>query len=79
MTYRACGRDCVRPIGKSWIGPPDRPVADTRLPVKVKDRPFQKEQDLLPEEAEGLMGMEVGCTAAPGVTARDRLKCIGNG
>ena len=73
-TYKAYGKDCVRPVGKSWIGPAEDPVADTRLPVLTKDK-----QHIMPEEGEGLMGMRVGCTDAPGVTARDRLKCIGNG
>ena len=79
QTYWAEGRECVRPIGKSWGGDPDNPVADTRLPVMVKDELYQNLQHLRPEEAEGLMGMPINCTAAPGVSARKRLEIIGNG
>jgi hypothetical protein len=77
--YTAYGRECVRPIGKSWRGDPDSPVADTRLPVLVDDELFNEPQQLKPVEAERLMGMPAGCTAAPDISAKDRLKAIGNG
>ena len=94
LTYRAGGRQCVRPIGKSWRGfrtkseiaqglfpdvSVDKPIADTKLPVLVRDEKFQDDQHLVPIEAEGLMGMRLDSTAAPGMTALDRLVGIGNG
>ena len=79
LTYRASGRQCVRPIGKSWSGPVDKPIADTRLPILVRDEKFEDDQHLLPPEAEGLMEMRIGSTVVPGMTARDRLIGIGNG
>ena len=78
-TYISRGRECVLPTGASWIGPKNNPRADTKLPVLVKDERYAEDQHLNPEEAEGLMAMDIGCTAAPGVSARDRLRCIGNG
>ena len=75
----AYGQQCVRPIGKSWKGDPDNPVANTAKPVLVNDELFDKPQQLLPEEAEALMGMRVGCTAAEGITAADRLRAIDDG
>ena len=73
------GQLVVRTIGKSWRGDPSRPGADTLLPVLVDDRDFEKVQHLRPAEAERLMGMPTGCSAAPGITAKQRLKGIGNG
>ena len=77
--YTANGTTHVRPIGKSWRGDPQNPVADTSRPVLVTDESCTSAQHLRPEEAERLMGMEPGCTAGQGVTPRQRLKCIGNG
>ena len=37
QTYTAYGIQCVRPIGGSWTGDPDHPVADTGKPVLVDD------------------------------------------
>jgi hypothetical protein len=79
QTYTAYDRQCVRPIGKSWRGDPDHPKADTRLPVLVDDELYDALQHLQPEEAEGLHGLRVGHTAAPGISALERLRCIGNG
>ena len=78
-TYTAYGRQCVRPIGKSWTGPAEQPIAATRLPVLVHDEKFRQPQQLRPHEAERLMGMSPGCTAGASVTAKQRLRCIGNG
>jgi hypothetical protein len=79
QTYTVYGRECVRPIGKSWTGDPNSLVADTSLPVLVDDDAFSCDQHLRPREAEHLMGMPSDCTAGNGVTAMDRLKAIGNG
>ena len=79
QTYMAYGLRCVRPIEKSWKGDPDSPVANTARPVLVNDELFDKPQQLLLEEAEALMGMRVGCTAAEGITAADRLRAISDG
>ena len=78
QTYSAYGIDTVRPIGKSWKGHPDSPEANTSLPVMVTDERFEQSQHLKPQEAELLMGMPPGCTAGNGVSAKDRLKCVGN-
>jgi hypothetical protein len=73
------GQRYVRTIGKSWKGDPTNPVADTRLPVLVKDINEQKLQHLRPHEAEQLMGMPRDCTAGNGATAKERLMAVGNG
>jgi len=54
-------------------------VADTSLPVLIQDEMFEQPQHLRPTEAELLMGMPPDCTAGNALSARDRLKCIGNG
>ena len=77
-TYTAYGRTWVLPIGKSWRGDPDHPEADTNRPVMVRDEQFDKLQHLRPHEAELLMGMPLNATKGNGVSARDRLKCVGN-
>ena len=79
QTYTAYGIQCVRPIGGSWTGDPDNPVADTGRPVLVNDELYDADQHLVPNEAERLHGLPVNCTAAPGATNLDRLKAIGHG
>jgi hypothetical protein len=79
QTYKAYGIDCIRPIGKSWSGSDDRPSATTSRPVLVTDEMHDQPQQLRPHEAERLMGMSGEDTAGSGVTAKERLKCIGNG
>jgi site-specific DNA-cytosine methylase len=69
----------VRTIGKSWKGNPDSPTANTNAPVMVKDMQHSELQHLRPAEAERLVGMPPGCTDGPGISARQRLTCIGNG
>jgi hypothetical protein len=78
-TYTANGTECVRPIGASWEGDPENPRANTRVPVLVDDELYDEPQHIKPEEAEALMGHRVGSTAAPGVSAKARLRCIGAG
>ena len=77
--YIAHGKQCVRPIGHSWKGDSDSPVANTQRPVLVDDVHAQGPQHLRPIEAEGLMGMDLNSTAAIGITAKQRLAVIGNG
>ena len=72
QTYTAYGIQRVRPIGGSWTGDPNHPVADTGKPVLVVDTP----QDLMPHEAEQLHGPPMNCTAALGATNRNRLKAV---
>ena len=67
------GRHYVRTIGKSWRGDPDSPVADTRLPVLVRDEQHEQPQHLRPHEAERLMGMPANITQGYGITAKQRL------
>ena len=65
-------------ITASWMGNPDNPTQDTTRPYYVRNRTGTR-RCLRPHEAEKLMGMTEGGTAAPGVTAMDRLHGIGNG
>jgi hypothetical protein len=74
--YAACGRDNIRPIGKSWLSNGE---ANTARPVLVFDPRHGKPQHLTPHDAELLMGHEPGITACPGATPAQRLKSIGNG
>jgi hypothetical protein len=79
-TLQRCGKaQIVRTIGKSWKGSADSPVADTNLPVLVKDVACSELVHLRPHEAEKLMGMSGDVTDQKGVTALQRLTCIGNG
>jgi hypothetical protein len=73
------GKSVVRTIGASWSGNPDNPVADTTVPIIVRDEMHDKAQHLRPHEAEALMAMTPGITAGCGVNARDRLRAVGNG
>jgi hypothetical protein len=67
-----------RTITASWKGDPAAPYQDTTRPyMVVNDAGVLRYLD--PEEAEGLIGLPVGCTAAPGVSAQQRLHGIGNG
>ena len=70
----------VRTIGKSWKGPANSPIADTKLPVLVREQGMESLQHLRPHEAEKLMGMPNNCTKGDdaGITAKDRLTAIGN-
>jgi site-specific DNA-cytosine methylase len=76
IPYTACGRDNIRPIGKSWRSNGE---ANTSRPVLVFDPKYDKPQHLYPLEAELLMGHEANITACPGTTDAQRLKAIGNG
>jgi len=78
VRYQAYGKDCVRSIGASWKGDVDNPEAWTNVPVMVEDDAHEQHQHIRPHEAEKLMGMPAGCTNGQGVTAKDRLTCIGN-
>ena len=78
IRYKAYHKLRVHPIGHSWKGDPNSPVADTRKPVLVRDEIHDEPQHLRPQEAERLMGMPEGCTAGPGITAIERLRAIGN-
>jgi hypothetical protein len=77
--YTAYDKLKVYPIGKSWKGDPQNPVAATSRPVLVNDELKDTPQHLRVHEAEKLMGIEPGRTAGQGVTPRQRLKGIGNG
>ena len=54
-------------------------VERTRQPLMVWDAALGMQRHLVPEEAEVLMGLPEGYTAAPGVAGHDRLRAIGNG
>ena len=77
--FESGGQSYVRTIGGSWSGDPDNPVANTRVPVLVYDVKFDDMQQLRPHEAEKLMGMPAGITDGPGITAKQRLTCVGLG
>ena len=79
QTYLAYNKPCVRPVGKSWCGDPQRPKAATSLPILVNDELYDKPQQLRPVEAERLMGMPANCTESADLTPLDRLRAIGNG
>lgn len=67
-----------RTITASWVGEPDAPRQDTTRPYEVQHANGSRRY-LDPPEAEGLMGLPIHGTAAPGVTAQQRLHGIGNG
>ena len=75
--YSIDGKQTMRTIGGSWSGDPDSPVADTRVPVIVHDEQFEKAQHLRVSEAERLIGLFTDATAGGGVSAKDRLICLG--
>ena len=75
--YFIDGKQTMRTIGGSWSGDPDSPVADTRVPVIVHDEQFEKAQHLRVNEAERLVGLFTDATAGGGVSAKDRLICLG--
>ena len=77
--HQSRGRMQCRTIGGSWEGDASSPTAATNVPVLVFDEQHDEPQHLHAEEAEGLMGMEAGTTAGEGITAIDRLRCIGAG
>ena len=72
-----------RPVGEytitaSWKGGAYEPYQDTTRPyLVVNGDGVQRFLD--PDEAEGLMGIPVGGTAAPGMSPQQRLHGIGNG
>ena len=79
VKYSANGRDCVRPLSASWTGDPANPVCATQKKNLVVDEKSPGEYfDIRPIEAERLMGFPEDSTDAPGVTAKDRLKALGN-
>ena len=76
--YRADGSACPLPtITATWSEEP-HPAQKTAAAVRVHDA-VAGLCYLRPDEAERLLGMPAGCTAAPGVSAAQRLTCIGNG
>ena len=83
QTYPACGKDCVRPLGASWMDCPEGPVANMGRPVLVNGQTKDEAQHVRPHEAEQLMGMDAGTTEGPGITTKNRkfnrLKAVGGG
>ena len=77
--YCVDGRTTIRTIGSAWHGDPNKPKANTAVPVVVHDQAFEKAQDLRPTEAEGILGYPLNSTAGRGATAKDRLTGLGNG
>ena len=73
------GRLCTLPLGASWKGDPEDPVASTNRPVLIIDENHDEPQHVRPEEAEQLHGMPRGTTAGDGISAITRLHCIGGG
>ena len=73
------GRLCTLPLGASWKGDSEDPVASTNRPVLVIDENHDEPQHVRPEEAEQLHGMPRGTTAGDGISAITRLHCIGGG
>jgi len=73
------GRLSTLPIGASWKGDPNDPVASTNRPILVIDENHDEPQHLRPEEAEEFHGMPRGTTAGDGIQAITRLHCIGGG
>ena len=67
-----------RTITAAWKGESDAPYQDTTRPYLVVNGDGVTRY-LDPEEAEGLMGLPVGGTAALGCTDQQRLHGIGNG
>ena len=72
------GKTTVRTIGALWIGDPERPHADTSVPVLVHDARFEQSQPLLVEEAEMWLGYPAGASAGKGVTPIHRLRGLGD-
>ena len=56
----------------------DAPKAATSRPVLVDDEMYEESQHLRPHETERLIGMSGSDTEGNGVSAKERLKCIGN-
>jgi hypothetical protein len=79
VKYQAYGKDCVYPLGASWYGPHDNPIANTRRPLLVRDVQHDALQQLRVHEAEKLMGYPPHVTAGQGVTIKQRLQRVGNG
>ena len=71
------GRLCTLPLGASWKGDPEGPVASTNRPVLIIDENHDEPQHVRPEEAEQLHGMPRGTTAGDGISAITRLHCLG--
>ena len=79
IRYQANGQDCVRPLSASWKGDPANPECASQRKNMVTDEKFPGEYfEIRPIEAERLMGFPEDCTDAPDVTAKDRLKALGN-
>ena len=72
------GLYCI-PIGSSWSGDANAPVANTNARVMVIDEMHDDPQELLPEEIERLHGIYPGTTSGHGITAIQRHKALGNG
>ena len=68
--YNSYDKDHVRPLTASL---------NTMRPIQVKDEQHVELQSLYPCEGEALMGWEVGSTADPTVSAKQRLSVIGDG
>jgi hypothetical protein len=75
--YQVDGKTCIRTIGASWQGEPDKPTANTSVPVRVFDSAFRQPQDLHVNEAELFFGLKKDATAGSGVSAKERLRAIG--
>jgi hypothetical protein len=75
--YFIDGKKTMRTIGGSWSGDPDSPIADTAVPVVVHDEQFEKAQHVRVNEVERLVGLSTDATAGGGVSAKDRLICLG--
>ena len=79
IKYLAWGKECVYPLGASWHGSPDSPVADTERPILVRDIAHKLPQQLRVHDAELLMGHVKGSTAGNGVSVKQRLQGLGDG
>ena len=60
-------------IGASWIGEPERPCADTSVPVLVHNMRFEQPQSIIVDESEMLLGYPASATAGRGATPIDHL------
>ena len=78
QTCQAYGVECIHPICKGWSGSDESPWATTGRPVLVRDEMHEQLQHLRPHEAEKLMGTSGDDTAGMVLTAKERLKAIGN-
>ena len=78
-TYVVDGKTTSRTVGASWIGDPDKPCADTSVPVLAHDIRFEQLQSLIVNEGEVLLGCPAEANAGRGVTPVERLRGLGDG